>query len=130
MGNWSGVLSFEKCIQQLEKTKEKEPNRPVLVKIPAGFTTQEQRFITVEDAIMHVKYNDPKAVKERQEKADAEEKKNLLRCELLNSIERVEESKTQAVEATAAEEATKKSYDDEVKKSGKEAAHPCEWMYG
>merc|ERR1712113_543140 len=80
--HWSGPISFEACLQQLDDANKIDGKRPILVKIPAGFTTQEERFESVDAAIAHVHENDKKEWQRRLEAASPEERSKMLHAAL------------------------------------------------
>jgi len=51
---WSGPISFLEAISQLESAAETS-SRPILLKIPAGVTTEAVRLETIEEAILHIR---------------------------------------------------------------------------
>merc|ERR1719401_203741 len=59
---WSGALSFQQAVQDLEELLEgadDDSTFPVLVRVPAGFQ-EHQRFERPQDAIEYLKREDPK----------------------------------------------------------------------
>merc|ERR1712032_927509 len=71
--NWSGPITHMECIHQLEEVKSHPDSatRPILVKIPAGITTWEQRYNSIDDAIAYVRENSPE--EEQRKLAELEE---------------------------------------------------------
>jgi len=155
MGNparWSGAISFDDCIKQLEDVK-KEKERPVTIKAPAGISSRENFFSRIDEAIEFVKESDPVRQKQRLEKerrdaeaAAAAAKSEAEKEELRRKQAEEEEAFRQARIATA-----QKEVDDNVEKIKEFAklaeqleqqkakgdaavaaatAPDCEWMFG
>jgi len=51
---WSGSITLEKCIEDLEKQKQTE-NKPIIVKCPSGVGQYKNRFSTCDAAIAFLK---------------------------------------------------------------------------
>lgn len=90
---WSGPLTFDKCVAQLEKTKE-HGDRPIIVKVPAGVSSREKKCGTVDEAIEYVKSKDPrlKSLKDQFEQACSE----LKEAEAILAEKNEEEKKAEA----------------------------------
>merc|ERR1712110_348496 len=63
---WSGAISFADAMGQLEKAEA----RPIAVKVPAGFSSKEQKFATKEEAIAFIKSVDPETARIKTEEVD------------------------------------------------------------
>lgn len=107
--NWSGSISFEKGIEQLEN-QQKKKDRPIIVKIPSGVTSKENKFKNCENAIQFIKDSNPntKALTV-EEKATALEnavnstadgKKQLAESE--SELKAAQDAEAEAKEALAA----------------------------
>lgn len=112
---WSGPVSFEKAIENMEECK-KHGTRPVVLKVPAGISSKEQKFKDPESVIVWLKENDPKkkSLKEAAEHAQRfVGERELIFTEAQEKNAEAQTNLTKALEA-----------------SGKAKMKKCEWMYG
>jgi glycosyltransferase involved in cell wall biosynthesis len=112
---WSGAVSFEKGIQDMEEVL-KHGTRPLILKVPAGVSSKERKFANPEEVIAFLKANDPKK-RSLQEAVDHADKWVAEREGIL-------------AEATANEKEAKEKFDKALAASGKAQSSVCEWMYG
>lgn len=74
---WSGSLTFEKAVADLRQV-EKHKDRPIIVKAPSGFLSEEKRFATCQLAIDFLEQSDPtKAIAMNAEAASFEAQKDV-----------------------------------------------------
>lgn len=111
---WSGSLTFEKCVAQLEKVKT-HGSRPVIVKVPAGISSREKKCSTVDEAIEYVKSKDPKlkSLKDQFEQA----------CHECTEAEEVLKEKTDEKNAAQA------ALDERLAAEGSKPSVMTMWMY-
>lgn len=135
---WSGSVSFEKAISDLEAVLS-TGSRPIMVKVPAGVSTASQSFATTEKALEFLKKKDPaellrrqnqyeqamEAVKVATEAKDAAESEaKPIRENVVSQEELFAKTKAEAEDAgNAAKQATLTV--ESVQSKGK-----CEWMFG
>mmetsp|Transcript_63281 Transcript_63281/g.125114 ORF Transcript_63281/g.125114 Transcript_63281/m.125114 type:complete len:310 (-) Transcript_63281:173-1102(-) len=135
---WTGAISFEKAIHDLEEVLKKG-SRPILAKVPAGVSTTAQHFETIEQAIAYLKKKDPAELVRKQ---DAERNANVA-----VTMASTNKDAAEAAVAAANEDATTKEELVMQAKAGTKAANDaanaaklsadtvesefdCEWMFG
>jgi len=112
---WSGSISFKEAYKQLEEV-QKHKDRPIIVKIPPGFTSKEHKFGTVEEALSHLRAHDPDQLASCQERVDVWQRR----------VEETLEAKTAAEQAVAEAKRLLAEADKERDAAG---AKMIEWMF-
>jgi len=112
---WSGALSFDKGIADLEASL-KTNDRPIVVKVPAGISTKEKRFETTQEAIDYLKSVDPKRMSLKQAAETA-------RAAVAGKEQILAESKD-------AERMANDALNQALEASGKAKSKTAEWMFG
>jgi len=130
---WSGAISFEKAICELEEVQIKG-SRPILVRVPAGVSTTSLRCETTESAISYLKKKDP-AELERKRTAAISASKALKAASAAKDTAEADFAAARA-EAIAKERSlmqAKNSSNAAIDTTPANMATPdmdCEWMFG
>lgn len=112
---WSGPISFDECIKQLEKVRSVGNNRPIIVKVPAGISSREQQCASVTDAIEYIKSKDPQ--------------RQTLRGQFEMACEEVKELEIILKESIEKKETTEKNLNAKIAAAGSKPSAKTQWMY-
>jgi len=135
---WSGSVSFERGISDLEGVAQKG-SRPIFVKVPSGVSTVAQEFATTQAAIDYLKRVDPVAIARRSKEkelaelalAEATEARDSAKLSAASSLKAVEtEEEALAQVAVASEMASAAVQEAEAALANVKSELDCEWMFG
>lgn len=127
---WSGSLTFEKALADMDHLLKEKQDRPVNIKIPSGVSTKEKQLSSIQDAIEYIKSKSPEHIAAELAAANAEKKKELLKKAVENKREEVAQCTAILEESRAAEQEAKKQVDEALATAGKAQSEKCKWMFG